>query len=93
MTPAGGEVGCTVEARDGQASVTVQDHGIGIAPADLERLFTRFGRIETSENAHISGTGLGLYLSREIARRHGGDILVESSLGQGSRFTLVLPSV
>ena len=55
------------------------------------RLFSRFGRIVTPENAHIDGTGLGLYLAREIARHHGGDILVESREGYGSRFTLMLP--
>ncbi|HXM53845.1 MAG TPA: ATP-binding protein [Candidatus Dormibacteraeota bacterium] len=91
-SPAGGQVRCTMATHDGVVSVSVEDRGIGIAPADLDRLFTRFGRIETPENAHISGTGLGLYLSREIARRHGGDILVESSPGRGSRFTLVLPA-
>jgi signal transduction histidine kinase len=71
--------------------VSVEDSGIGIAEAAMGHLFTRFGRIVTPENAHIDGTGLGLYLSREIARHHGGDILVESREGRGSRFTLTLP--
>ncbi|MBO0685557.1 MAG: ATP-binding protein, partial [Candidatus Dormibacteraeota bacterium] len=74
-----------------RAFVSVRDQGLGIAQEDLPRLFTAFGRIVTADNAHISGTGLGLYLSREIVRQHGGDILVESTLDRGSRFTVTLP--
>lgn len=90
-SPDGGPISCVVAANRRRAFLSVQDSGIGVAPEAMERLFTRFGRIVTPENSHISGTGLGLYLSREIARRHGGDILVESSPGRGSRFTLTLP--
>ncbi len=57
----------------------------------MAMLFTRFGRIVTPENSHIGGTGLGLYLSREIARMHDGDITVSSVHGRGSTFELVLP--
>jgi signal transduction histidine kinase len=70
----------------------VQDQGVGIDAADMPRLFTRFGRIATAATSHLPGTGLGLYLSRELARLHGGDITVESKPGQGSTFTLRLPS-
>jgi PAS domain S-box-containing protein len=91
-SPSGGPVRCAVASISGRASVSVEDSGIGIAPDALAQLFTRFGRIVTPDSSHISGTGLGLYLSREIARRHGGDIEVESRRGQGSRFTLTLPS-
>jgi signal transduction histidine kinase len=80
-----------VVANGAHAFVSVRDHGIGIRQADLGRLFTRFGRVVTEQNRSISGTGLGLFLCREIARRHGGDILVESWQGSGSRFTLSLP--
>ncbi|TMD51372.1 MAG: hypothetical protein E6I85_13315 [Chloroflexi bacterium] len=64
-----------------------------MARDDLPRLFSRFGRIVTSENSHIPGTGLGLYLARELARMHGGEILVESKQGIGSAFTLVVPVI
>jgi signal transduction histidine kinase len=91
-SPGGGEVRCSVAADgDGHVLVRISDQGIGIASTDLPRLFTRFGRVVTRENSHIAGTGLGLYLSRELARMHGGDITVESSPGRGSVFTLRLP--
>jgi PAS domain S-box-containing protein len=90
-SPAGGLIRCLVATNRRRAFVSVEDRGIGLAPEAIEGLFTRFGRIVTPENSHISGTGLGLYLAREIARRHGGDIVVESTAGRGSRFTLTLP--
>jgi signal transduction histidine kinase len=71
--------------------VSVQDRGIGIAPEDLERIFGRFERAVSSRK--ISGLGLGLYITRQIVEAHGGQIRVESRLGEGSRFTLELPAV
>ncbi len=90
-SPDGGEIriGCRTAAR--AASVSVSDHGVGIARRNRPRLFTRFGRIVTPETEHIPGTGLGLYLARDLARRHGGDIRVRSQPGRGSTFTLRLP--
>lgn len=90
-SPGGGGVHVQVSQEDGMATVQVTDRGIGIAEEDLPKLFTRFGRLVTTENSHIPGTGLGLYLSREIARMHGGDIIVTSTLGEGSEFCLTLP--
>lgn len=90
-SPNGGDISCRVSYTDERARISVRDRGLGIAPEHLDRLFTRFGRIVTSDNSNISGAGLGLYVSRELAREHGGDITVISSLGQGSEFTLELP--
>jgi signal transduction histidine kinase len=90
-SPRGGEVRCTVVRRGDRAAVAVSDHGVGIAAADMPMLFTRFGRVGSTATAAIPGTGLGLYLSRELARRHGGDITVSSRPGRGSTFTLSLP--
>jgi PAS domain S-box-containing protein len=90
-SPNGGEVRCTVGSRDGYAFVSVRDEGLGIAEEHMPRLFSRFGRLPTEANVSISGTGLGLFLSREIARRHGGDITVESACHRGSEFTLTVP--
>jgi len=90
-SPRGGVVQCFVTEDDGMGLVSVWDQGLGIAPEDLPRLFSRFGRLVTRENSHIPGTGLGLYLARELARLHGGDITVRSAPGAGSCFTLTLP--
>jgi signal transduction histidine kinase len=90
-SPGGGEVRITCAGRDGEACVTVSDQGVGIGDDDRTRLFTRFGRIVTDETAQIPGTGLGLYLARDLARRHGGDVEVASRPGIGSTFTLTLP--
>lgn len=73
------------------ASVAVVDHGYGIPAAHMSKLFSRFGRLVTDENSSVPGVGLGLYLGREVARRHGGDLVAESEPGQGSTFTLSLP--
>ena len=90
-SPDGGSVQCVLDRQDGIASVAIADEGLGISPEDLPRLFSRFGRIVTPDNSHIPGTGLGLYLARELARMHGGDIVVASEPGRGSVFTLKMP--
>ncbi|MHB8719281.1 MAG: sensor histidine kinase [Candidatus Dormibacteria bacterium] len=90
-SPMGGEVRCEVEVEQGTATVRISDHGLGIDAADRHRLFTRFGRILTTTNSHIPGIGLGLYFSREVARRHGGDVaLVDGDRGE-TTFELTLP--
>jgi signal transduction histidine kinase len=91
-SPEGGLISCEVSVDRVGGRISVSDQGLGISEADLPRLFTRFGRILTPENQGISGTGLGLYLSREVARQHGGDITVKSQIGIGSTFTLRLPA-
>ena len=90
-SPRGGRVTCSVSVADSQARITVTDHGVGIPADRIDRLFTRFGRIVTPETSHIPGTGLGLYLSRELARLHGGDITATSELGKGSTFVVAVP--
>lgn len=91
-SPGGGQVRCILHSEAGRAYFRVRDRGLGISAADMPMLFTRFGRIVTPENSHISGTGLGLYLGREIAHHHGGDLEVTSEPGAGSEFTLWLPT-
>lgn len=90
-SPRGGEVVCKVERTDAFAAVSVSDRGIGITRRDMRRLFTRFGRVVSPETSDIGGTGLGLYLSREMARRLGGDLIGAPRTGGGSVFTLTLP--
>ncbi|TMF27949.1 MAG: hypothetical protein E6I29_10635, partial [Chloroflexi bacterium] len=91
-SPAGGEIWCTTRNQGSQISVIVRDQGLGIAAEHMPRLFTRFGRLPTEENVTIHGTGLGLFLCKEIATRHGGDITAKSEPGAGSEFTLILPT-
>ena len=90
-SPSGGTIDCELTARSGIARVAVKDSGVGIAKEDLPILFTRFGRVSTPQTNHLPGTGLGLYLGRQLARLHGGEITVESAPGRGSTFTLHLP--
>jgi signal transduction histidine kinase len=90
-SPDGGAVRLAVDVSDRHAEVSVRDCGIGIAADAQARMFQRFGRIVTPRTSSIPGTGLGLYLCRELARAHGGDITVESREGEGSTFTLTLP--
>jgi signal transduction histidine kinase len=90
-SPGGGQVTCRVSREANVGKIAVTDIGVGIPPDRFDRLFTRFGRIVTPETSHIPGTGLGLYLSRELARLHGGDITATSVLGKGSTFVLAVP--
>ncbi len=78
---------------EGQAlEVTVADTGPGIAPEELTRIFDRFYRADPSRDRSTGGVGLGLTIARRLAEAHGGTIEVESELGQGSRFTMRLPT-
>jgi len=92
-SPHGGEICCATGRRGANVFVSVRDQGIGIAPEHMPRLFTRFGRLPTEQYLSIAGTGLGLFLCKEIAVRHGGDITVSSRPGAGSEFTLTLPAI
>ncbi len=76
--------------RDG-VKIEVKDEGIGIAPADLTRIFERFYRVDKSRSRELGGTGLGLSITKHLIERHGGRIEVESALNQGTTFTLILP--
>jgi signal transduction histidine kinase len=86
-----GEVRLELHLRDGNACFSVGDTGIGIATADRERLFKPFAQLDTGLTRRHGGTGLGLYISRCLAELLGGRIDVESEIGKGSTFTLVLP--
>ncbi|HET7421383.1 MAG TPA: PAS domain-containing sensor histidine kinase [Candidatus Dormibacteraeota bacterium] len=91
-SPDGGEVQCAVRSLGSQVYFSVRDEGMGIAAEHMATLFTRFGRLPTEANVSIPGTGLGLFLCREIAVRHGGDVTVRSAPGEGSEFVLTLPA-
>jgi len=82
-------VSCTLQA--GEVQVSVTDEGMGIRAQDLPRIFDRYYRSDSEHIRHISGFGVGLYLSAEIIRRHDGRIWVESEKGKGSTFYFTLP--
>jgi signal transduction histidine kinase len=88
-SPAGSDITVRIRRNDGMATVAVIDKGVGISPEDQANLFTRFGRVQNTQ--HVQGTGLGLWLSKEIARMHDGDLTVQSDLGSGSTFVLAVP--
>jgi heavy metal sensor kinase len=90
-TPPGGHVDLALYVADGQARLAVGDTGPGIAPAELARIFERFYRLDRARSRRSGGAGLGLAIARWIAEAHGGRIEVQSAVGQGSTFTVVLP--
>ncbi|HEX2189886.1 MAG TPA: ATP-binding protein [Longimicrobiaceae bacterium] len=86
-----GEVALEVETAGGTALLHVRDTGVGIAPEHLERIWEPFWQVQAVDTREVGGTGLGLPLSRRIARLLGGEIAVESTPGRGSTFTVRLP--
>jgi PAS domain S-box-containing protein len=83
------EVKCRKEA--GQVEISVHDQGIGISTKDIAKLFDRYYRVENKATQHISGFGIGLYLSAEIIKRHEGQISVKSIEGEGTTFIIKMP--
>jgi signal transduction histidine kinase len=80
-------------AENQRYAVRVTDNGVGISPAELKRIFKRFYRIPASVAVRAKGSGLGLFIVRSVARKHGGRAFAESAgQGHGSTFTLLLPS-
>ena len=86
-----GRVALKVSAHSDAVSFTVNDTGIGIKPENMNHLFEAFRQVDGSARRVYEGTGLGLYLSKQLARMLGGSISVQSEFGIGSQFTLVLP--
>ena len=90
-TPAGGKVTVILDCSHQEAIVQVQDTGIGMAAADLERIFDRFYRVNSDRSRNTGGSGLGLAIAQTIARAHRGSLSARSELGQGATFLLRLP--
>lgn len=76
----------------GEIAIAVRDSGAGISTDDLARLFQKFQQVDASASRRKGGTGLGLVISKALVEQHGGRIEVESSVGNGARFTIVLPA-
>ena len=90
-TNAGGRVDVHVRAGEGQVEIRVEDTGIGIPSQDLERIFERFYRVDTSRSRALGSTGLGLSIVKHLVRSLGGEIRVESEPDRGSKFSFSLP--
>ena len=91
FTPDEGRITIKATQAGGRLRIEVADNGIGIADADIKRIFHEFQQVDTGANRKQQGTGLGLTLTRSFAALHGGDVSVQSELGKGSRFTIDLP--
>ena len=87
-SPASSPVTVRLSADQRLARIDVADQGSGIAPENREKIFTRYYRATSQQ---VAGSGLGLYIAREIARQHGGDVVLAASGANGSTFTLSLP--
>jgi signal transduction histidine kinase len=90
-SPESDKVSVKIFKRNKKICVAVRDYGIGIDESQKKKIFGRFYRAEKGKNSAFPGLGMGLYISREIARRHGGDIVFRSQKGKGTTFCLSLP--
>ena len=90
-SPDGGEVELALASSNSRLRFAVRDEGLGIPPSEHSHVFEKFYRLDPDLNRGVGGTGLGLYISRELVRRMGGRIILRSHPGEGSTFTVDLP--
>jgi PAS domain S-box-containing protein len=88
-----GYIAINAEKTDKHLLITVVDTGIGISKDELKKIFTKFYQAYTGEDRNNEGTGLGLFISKEIMKKHNGTIWAESDIGKGSRFIIQLPYI
>jgi signal transduction histidine kinase len=91
FTRKGGRIEVRVERQDDRVRISVSDTGVGIAPDDLARLFDKYEQARSRATRGEKGTGLGLYITRQLLELHGSKIKVESEVGRGSTFSFTLP--
>src|SRR6185436_2024746 len=87
-----GEVSVTLRCAGERVELIIADSGEGIPPSELPRIFERFHRVRATRSRSYEGTGIGLALVRELVRLHGGEVRVESAEGQGTTFTVSIPT-
>jgi two-component system phosphate regulon sensor histidine kinase PhoR len=92
-TPSEGRVDVVLQARGERLRLEVRDTGIGLSPVDQERVFERFYRVDRARSRELGGTGLGLSIVKNTVKSLGGEVGVQSELGQGSTFWVELPTV
>jgi len=90
-TPEGGKIMFSIFEQDGNMVIEITDTGYGLAPEDIPHIFEKFYRSKNPKVAQQTGSGLGLAIAMEIIHLHGGDIEVQSKLGEGSKFTIKIP--
>src|SRR5438552_17212712 len=90
-SPGGGKIEVRVVDGPDRVRIDVQDEGLGIPPSEQARIFEKFYRLDAEMARGVGGSGLGLYISREIVTQLGGTLTVESAPGTGSTFTVRLP--
>ncbi|MDY7079655.1 MAG: ATP-binding protein [Chloroflexota bacterium] len=91
-TPEGGHISISATQEDNQVIIQIEDDGIGISKDDLQHIFDKFYRVDRPETEGIIGSGLGLSIVKTIVEKHRGRIWVESKIGKGTVFTVVLPA-
>ena len=91
-SPDGGEVAVELGSAPGLVTLTVRDSGLGIPPGEQDRIFEKFYRLDPAQTGGVGGSGLGLYISRELVSRMGGRMSVRSRPGEGAAFTVELPA-
>jgi len=91
-TPANGEVKIHAKLLNNNVNIKISDTGIGIPESEINKIFTRFYRVEQSHSREIGGSGLGLSISKWIAELHKGNITAESIVNKGSDFTIIMPA-
>ena len=92
FTPSGGKVAIRLMSGDGLLTLTVEDTGPGIEPEFVSHVFEMFRQADASSSRHHSGMGIGLALVKQLIELHGGSVAVATTLGQGARFTIELPT-
>ena len=95
-TPEGGQIhikadGLAAALPSGRLTISVRDTGLGIAPEDQQKIFTKFFRAEDPQVRDVPGTGLGLSITKSLVEMHGGEIWFESEVGKGTTFAFTLP--
>jgi len=90
FTPKGGRVGVELSSEEGRLHLRVRDSGSGIEPSEVNRLFERFARL--AKHGDVAGTGLGLFVVKNVVAAHGGSIDVTSQPGAGTVFDVAFPS-
>ena len=93
FTPNGGSIYVNIKANTNEVIIEIKDTGIGIPKDQIENIFDRFHQVNSSFCRHTEGSGLGLYIVKNLIQLHNGKIIVDSTYGKGTTFTIYLPII